>query len=99
MIDPFGVLIDCEDLAPFAHQVDQVPAVTATGIEHPHARCDVSTQNLVEDININLPELLLYAQGHRDTFSCYQRLGIVPGVFGCSPTRILIVVQRISFQR
>jgi len=68
VIDTFGILIQREYLASFSQQVDQVPPVTASGIEHAHAGRNVSTQNLVEDINIDLPELLLYAQVHSDTF-------------------------------
>jgi hypothetical protein len=71
MIDTFGILIQGEDLTTFAHQVDEVSPVTASRVEDAHSGCNVSPQNLVEDINIDLPELLLYAQGHGGTFSVY----------------------------
>jgi hypothetical protein len=74
MVNACGILIQSKYVAPFSHQVDQVASETASSIEHAHAGRNVSTQNLIEDININLPELLLYAQGHCGTFSKYRDL-------------------------
>jgi hypothetical protein len=48
--------------------MNKISAVAASGVEHPHARRNVSAQNLVENINIDLSELFLYAQGHSGTF-------------------------------
>jgi hypothetical protein len=78
VIDTFGILIQCEYLASFPQQVDQVPAVTASGVEHAHARSNVPAQNLVENIDIDLPELLLDAQGHYGTFSIHRDGELLP---------------------
>lgn len=69
MVDASGVLIERVYLAPFAQQVDQIATVAASRIEYAHVGCNISAQNLVEDINVDLPELFLYAQRHNDTFS------------------------------
>jgi hypothetical protein len=54
--------------------VDEVSSVTASGVEHAHAGTDVPAQYLVEDVDINLPELFLNGQSHRCTFSIDQTL-------------------------
>ncbi len=64
MLDALGILIQGEYLASLAQQMDQVSSVPASGIEHAHAGCDVSTQNLIEDVNIDLSKLLLYGERH-----------------------------------
>ena len=68
VINARRILVQRKDLAAFAQQVDQISSVTASGVEHAHAGGDVSPQNLIEDVNIDLPELLLYAQGHTAPF-------------------------------
>jgi hypothetical protein len=83
-----------------AQQVDQVPPVTASGIEHSHARCNIPAQNLVEDIDIDLPELLLYAQGQRDTFSKIE-IGKLRTTrrYGATPIEPLSDFTVVSFER
>jgi hypothetical protein len=39
--------------------MDKVASIAASGIEHAHARHDIAAQDLIEDIDIDLPELLL----------------------------------------
>jgi len=100
MIDTFGILIQCEDLASLAQQVDQVSSVAASGVEHTHTGRNVSAQNLVEDINIDLTELLLYAQGQRDTFSMIE-IGKLRTTrrYGATPIEPLSDFTVVSFQR
>jgi hypothetical protein len=59
MLNAAGIRIHCKYFAPFAKQMDQISSVSAAGVEYPHARGDVSSQNLIEYININMAELLL----------------------------------------
>jgi hypothetical protein len=61
MIDSDGGLVDRKDLATFAQQMHQIPSISAAGVEDAHARGDIASQDLIEDVNINLPELLLNA--------------------------------------
>ena len=62
-----GILVDREDLATFAQQVNEVAPVSASGVKHAHAGLNVAAQDLIEDIDIDLAELLLNAQGHSTT--------------------------------
>ena len=50
--------------APLAQKMHQVSPVPASGVEHAHAGRDVSSQDLIEHVNINLPELFLNGQRH-----------------------------------
>jgi predicted small metal-binding protein len=59
VLNPFGILIHCEYLTAFAQQMHEVAPIAASGVEHTHTRRDVSSQNLIENIDINLPELFL----------------------------------------
>ncbi len=59
MLNTFGILIHCEYFAPFAQQMDKVSSVSTAGVEYSHAWCDVSSQNLIKYININMAELFL----------------------------------------
>ncbi len=58
MLNTVGIRIECKNFTPFAQQMDKVPSVSAAGVEYTHARGDVSSQNLIEYVNINLAELL-----------------------------------------
>jgi hypothetical protein len=61
VLNPFGILIQGKDFASFAQQMHEVAPVAASSIEYTHARRNVSPQNLIEHVDINLPELLLNA--------------------------------------
>jgi hypothetical protein len=39
--------------------MDQISSVSTSGVEHPHAWGDVSSQNLIEYVNIYMAELFL----------------------------------------
>lgn len=59
-----AVLVECKDLAAFAQQVDQIAPISASSIKNTHSRCDIPSQNLIEDVNINMSKLLLNIQCH-----------------------------------
>jgi hypothetical protein len=60
MVDGLSVLVDGEDFAAFAKQMDEVAAVATSGVENDHARNDVAAQDLIEDVDVDLAELILY---------------------------------------
>lgn len=61
MLDRLGRFIDRKDLAALAQEMHEISSISAAGIENPHVRGDVSSQDLIEDVNIDLPELFLNA--------------------------------------
>jgi hypothetical protein len=61
VLDGFGILVERKYLAPFAQQVDEVAAVAASSVKHAHSRRNVTAQDLIEDVDIDLSELLLNA--------------------------------------
>ncbi len=63
-----GIRVHCKHLAAFAKQVNEIPAISAPGVKHAHALVDVSAQDLIEDVNIDLAELFLYIQRRVSTF-------------------------------
>jgi len=65
MLHSLRIRIDGDYFAAFAHQVNQVPSETCAGIQHAHRRGDVSAQNLIEQVNVDLAELLLKCQLRR----------------------------------
>jgi hypothetical protein len=46
--------------------MDQVASVTASGVDDAHGSGNISAQNLIEYIDVDLPKLLLDAQSHTD---------------------------------
>jgi hypothetical protein len=60
VLDSFGVSVYSEDLASFTQKMDEVSSIAATSVKHTHSGRDVSSQDLIEDVNINLPELILH---------------------------------------
>ncbi len=48
-----------EDFAAFAEEMDEVSSVAAASVEDAHPGRDISSQDLVEDVDIDLTELLL----------------------------------------
>jgi hypothetical protein len=64
VIDGLGIGVEREDLAAFAEQMDKITAVAASGVEHAHRSGNVSAQDLIEDVNINLSELFLNGERH-----------------------------------
>jgi hypothetical protein len=59
MLNAIAVEIECKDLATFAQQVYQVAPIPTSRIKNTHPRCDVPSQNLIENIDVNLSKLLL----------------------------------------
>src|ERR1700722_12706074 len=72
MLNRVAVSVECEYLAPLAQQMHQIAPIPASRIEHPHSRRDVAAQNLVEYVDVDLPELLLNTQRH--CFPCTHSL-------------------------
>ena len=68
VINPRGIRVHCKYFAAFAKQVHQVSAVAASGVEHAHSLRDISAQDLIEDVNIDLAELVLNCQRNAFTF-------------------------------
>src|ERR1700691_2536698 len=61
MLNAIAVQIECEDLATFAEQVYEVAPVPTSSIQNTHSRRDVPSQNLIENIDVNLSKPLLNA--------------------------------------
>jgi hypothetical protein len=64
VLDPFGILIKSHDFTPGAQQMHEVTPIPASGIKNTHSWRNVSAQDLVEDIDVNLPELVLDIERH-----------------------------------
>jgi hypothetical protein len=64
MLNTLSIGIHRKHLAAFAKQMNQVSPVSASGVEHTRILADISAQDLIEDVNIDLAELFLYAQCH-----------------------------------
>ena len=62
VVNSRGVRVDCKHLAALAKQVNEIPAVSAPGVEHAHTLVDISAEDLIEDVNIDLAELVLNGQ-------------------------------------
>ena len=62
MLDAFSIRIQRKHLAALAQKMHQIAPVAAARIQNPHTRSNISTQNLVKDVNIDLPKLLLNVQ-------------------------------------
>jgi hypothetical protein len=72
MLNAFCICIYREDLAPLAQEMHQVPTVSTPRVEDTHSTGDVSPQNLVEDINVDLAELFLYVHRDFDSFHVFS---------------------------
>ena len=57
--DRLGIRIDAEDLVSGPEQIDQVPARPASGVEHPHARDQSFSEELIEQVDVDPAELIL----------------------------------------
>lgn len=59
MLYTFAVCIQREYLTAFSQQMHQITPISASGIQHTHSRGNVSSKDLIEDINVDLSKLLL----------------------------------------
>ncbi len=59
-----AVQVERKDLAAFAQEMDQVAPIPASSIENTHSRFDIPSENLIEDVNVNLSKLLLNIPCH-----------------------------------
>jgi len=67
MLDTVGIRIHRKYLASFTQQMHKISPVPASSVEHTHARGDISSQYLIEDVDIDLPKLLLNIECHAVT--------------------------------
>jgi hypothetical protein len=61
MLDGVTILVEGENLATFAQEMDQVTPIPASSVKHTHPRGDVPTKDLIEDVDVNVSKLLLNA--------------------------------------
>ena len=64
MLHSFSIWVERKHLAAFTQKMYEVPSIATSGIKNAHSRCDVPSQNLVENINVNVSKLLLNAECH-----------------------------------
>ncbi len=83
MLNSRGIRVHCEDLAALAKQVNKIPAVSAPGVEHAHTLVDVSAEDLIEHVNIDLAELFLYGQRCVSVFLFVSVIDLAPPLRGC----------------
>ncbi len=57
MLHALGIGVERKDLAALPQQVHQIAPIPAARVEHPHPGLDIAAQNLIEHIDIDLPEL------------------------------------------
>jgi len=74
MPNAFGICIQSKHLTPLTQQIDKISPIPASRIENPHTRPDIPSQNLIEHIDIDLPELLLNAQPRPASFLIHIRV-------------------------
>src|SRR4051812_25805436 len=53
------ICVNREHLDSHPQQVHEIAAVSASGIEHPHSRTDAPSQQLVEEVDVDVAELLV----------------------------------------
>jgi len=64
MLNTLRICVYGEDLASFSKEMNKIPSVPAACVEDTHPGRNITPQNLVEDVDINLTKLLL--DGHRN---------------------------------
>ena len=73
MFNALDVRIERKHLAAFAQQMHQVPSISAARIQNPHSRRNVPPQNLIENVNVDLPELLPQVHSRRHCVFAFSR--------------------------
>ena len=53
------ICIKGKDLASFSQQMHQIAAISTSGVKDTHSGANVSSQNLIKNIDIDLPKLIL----------------------------------------
>jgi hypothetical protein len=76
MLNSLGVPVDRKHLAPLAQQVNEIAAVAAAGVEHAQVGSDVTAEELIEEVDVDLAELVLEVEGQGRSF------GVVVGFLG-----------------
>ena len=57
------IAVIAADVVALAEQIDKIAPAAATGIKDAHAASDASSQQLIENVDVDVAELVL--QGHR----------------------------------
>jgi hypothetical protein len=57
--DGFGIEIDPMHIETRAQQINQITAISASGIHHPHPAGNPSLQELIEEIDIDVAKLIV----------------------------------------
>jgi hypothetical protein len=61
VLNSLSVRVHCKHFTAFAKQMHQISTVSAASVEHAHTLRDVSAQDLIEHVNVDLAELVLDA--------------------------------------
>jgi hypothetical protein len=64
MVNAGSIRVHRKDFAALAQQMNQIASVAASGVDNTHPGSDISTQNLIEYVDIDLPELFLNRERH-----------------------------------
>jgi hypothetical protein len=60
-----GIQIHAKHLVSLAQEIDQVPAGATARIQNPHTRNDAASQQLIEEVDVDVTELLAkVGRGH-----------------------------------
>src|SRR5271163_571890 len=84
MLDGILVRVQSKYFTALPQKIDQIASISASGIQHAHFVGNVPTEDLIEDIDVNLSKLLLNVFRNTSRY----RFGLVFGVSdqrGCGP--------------
>ena len=73
--DGLRVLVHGVDVEAFAQEVHEIATAAAAGIEQAHARPDATAEQLIEQVDVDVPELA----DPSETWIGNRKLGPVPG--------------------
>src|ERR1035438_10148014 len=81
VLDGLRVGVHAKYFVSLPEKIDQVAAASESRIEDAHSRRDAAAQDLVEEINVDLPELLWKADCHVGSRPVYRHMecdGLTP---------------------
>jgi len=76
MLDSSWVRVDRENFGVFPQEIDEVSAVAAASVENAHAGRDVSPQDLIEDVDVDLSEQFLDVYVHQKEAPSFRELSL-----------------------
>jgi hypothetical protein len=80
VINAVATEVERKYLAALAQQMHQVSPIPASSVENAHSGTNVSAQNLIENVDVNLSKLLLQTQRHVSIIAVYGRFDDDPSV-------------------